>query len=232
MQNPSEVSVPQVLTARQVLENARGLIGASRPTLETHSATYQAAVLLLVGGSVHFNVDRFARVAGFDRTFVAKAIRRLYDNGVLLGGELKRDWDETELTGSFWRDVAVAEGLLYRRESDGGEMEWGFPGSWWKAFDFGDTSQGSGSAVRYSYAVEEEEREATRPLDAVEAEAEEPEPLPVGLWESEPSWSLGSGSRRFAMAGQSVVDSTSSRTPVGAVAQGGTELFPDAVWLG
>src|SRR5690606_2678662 len=90
---------------RKVLEEARVTIATARPDLNPDTATYQAALVLLVGGSVRFNVDRIARIAGLDRTFVARAVRRFVDNGVWLNGETVREWDERELGPAFWRDV-------------------------------------------------------------------------------------------------------------------------------
>jgi hypothetical protein len=220
---------------RQALDDARATIAAVRPDLKPEMGTHHAALVLLVGGSVHFNVDRIARIAGLDRTFVAKAVRRLFDNGVWVNGETVGEWNERELGPSFWRDVSVAEGHLYRRFSEDGELEWGFPGSWWKAYDFGDTSQGANPAVRYSYAVEEDEREVSRPLatDAADdaADEEEPELAIVGIWEDESPWSL-SRSRSYGLGNTTANARAEARSPIGAGVAGAPELFPDAVWLG
>lgn len=210
-------------------------IATARPDLNPDTATYQAALVLLVGGSVRFNVDRIARIAGLDRTFVARAVRRLVDNGVWLNGETVREWDERELGPAFWRDVAVAEGNLYRRVSESGELEWGFPGSWWKAYDFGDTSQGGNPAVRYSYAVEEEEREASRPLAEEiandSADEEEPDLRMFGIWEDDSSWFPGD-SRRDSPGATATYARAGRSSTVGSGATGAPELFPGAVWLG
>ncbi|MQA90572.1 MAG: hypothetical protein GEU90_10100 [Gemmatimonas sp.] len=242
MENQPDFPTSPIVNVQQILDRAGVDIVESRPTLEKVSDTFRTAVVLLLGEHVRFNVDRLARIAGYDRTFVAKAVRRLYDNGVWGDGEVKREWSERELDGSFWRDVAVAEGLLYRREAEDGEWEWGYPGSWWKAYDFGD-SHGSGPAVRYFIAAEEE-RGARRPLEAMTPEevVGPPEVVEVVedltpelaftmLWDGEPSWALGGSSLNGSTVRSSALYPPVGSTPVGAGASGSSELFPDAVWL-
>lgn len=100
------------------------------------SATYWAARVLLAALDLGQNIDRLARQTGCKRSFVARCARRLVDNGVWAGGETVCEWTvEREAHPSFWMDVAVAEGRLFRRTNADGTLEWGATGVWLKSFE-------------------------------------------------------------------------------------------------
>ncbi|HEV2132264.1 MAG TPA: hypothetical protein VGR27_14210, partial [Longimicrobiaceae bacterium] len=89
------------------------------------SSTYWAVTLLLAAIEVGQNIDRLARYTGCKRSFVARCARRLVDNGVWQGGETICEWAvEREAHPSFWKDVAVAEGKLFRQLDEHRRLEW------------------------------------------------------------------------------------------------------------
>lgn len=106
-----------------------------RPELSPDSATFRAAVLLLVGPAVEFNIDRLTVRTQVPRALVAACTRRLFDNGVWQPDGPVYTWTTPD-DEAFWSDVAVAEGLLCRRTDRLGRIEWANAGSWRKAYDF------------------------------------------------------------------------------------------------
>jgi hypothetical protein len=110
-----------------------------QPDLAVDTDTYRAAVLLLAGLEYGQNLDLLARRTSFTRAFVAKAARRLIDNGVWQGGRTVVEWDLGEQASSaFWNDVGVAEGKLCRRMNEDGTIEWAPPGFWNKSYQYDD----------------------------------------------------------------------------------------------
>jgi hypothetical protein len=104
--------------------------------IDPSGETFRAAVLLLTASEFGQNIDLLARCTGFDRNFVARCARRLIDNGVWVGGATVADWSSAdEASGTFWNDVAVAEGKMCRRLIDG-SVEWAPAGFWNKSFHF------------------------------------------------------------------------------------------------
>ncbi|MGH7502017.1 MAG: hypothetical protein ACREL7_09690 [Longimicrobiales bacterium] len=103
------------------------------------SDTFRAACLLLSALEFGQNIDVLSRRTGLDRGFVARCARRLIDNGVWKGGETAAEWSSAdEASGTFWNDVAVAEGKMCRRVVAGGKVEWAPAGYWNKSFHFTD----------------------------------------------------------------------------------------------
>lgn len=106
--------------------------------IDPRGETFRAAVLLLAASEFGQNIDVLARCTGFERSFVARCARRLIDNGVWVGGSTVADWSSAdEASGTFWNDVAVAEGKMCRRVTDG-SVEWAPAGFWNKSFHFND----------------------------------------------------------------------------------------------
>lgn len=137
------------------LRAIRERVLSSRPELESNGATLAAAVVLLAAKETGFNIDRLARVTRVPRGRVARMIRRLFDNGVLQGGEMVCCWgDAPELDSTFWSDVAVMEGQACRRVNEAGEVEWAPPGFWRKEYGF-VCSESEVAAVVYRPAVPE-----------------------------------------------------------------------------
>ena len=109
------------------------------PDVDPNSDTFKAAVLLLAALEYGQNIDVLARRTGFDRSLVARCVRRLIDNGVWQSGRAVTEWSPAdEACGSFWNDVAVAEGKMCRRAAADGSLEWAPAGFWNKNFHFVD----------------------------------------------------------------------------------------------
>jgi hypothetical protein len=121
------------LSLREVEERVREL----DPDLDVGSVSFRIAVLLLAAPWLDYNIDRLARFAGCSRELVARCARRLYDNGVWGCEGTDALWSDLEDgRAAFWSDVAVAEGLLCRREDAQGRPQWAPIGYWWKSYDF------------------------------------------------------------------------------------------------
>jgi len=148
------------------VSDIRGLLSAARPELQETSDEYRAAVLLLAGPSLSFNIDRLARRTRYARQFVAMCTRRLFDNAVWRHEGAIYSWD-TPSDERFWRDVEVAVGRSYRRCGADGTVEWGLVTTWRKKYDFGQDPEAPISTVYLS--------DAEIPLVAIpEPEVEEP----------------------------------------------------------
>ena len=93
----------------------------------------RAAVLLLAGPALNFNIDRMAGRTGMPRAFVAACTRRLFDNGIWEHAGPVYTW-KTPADEDFWRDVAVGEGNMHRRRGQNGQIEWAEPGVWKKEY--------------------------------------------------------------------------------------------------
>jgi hypothetical protein len=189
------------------------------------------ATVLLAAVLLGQNIDRLARVTGVSREIVARAARRLVDNGVWQQGHTVGRWvdDPSNDTASFWADVAVAEGRLCRKVVENGEMLWAPQGYWRKPFEY------SGARAATPSQIVEYQPHVDVPIQDLPYwsgdEADEPEeraapvppvttPLPMPL-ESVPVW----------LGGEQIEDIPEEGAPV-AVGGDSTQLFPDAVWLG
>jgi hypothetical protein len=107
--------------------------------LDPAGPTFGAALVLMAGTAYGQNVDLVARKMGLDRALVARCARRLIDNGVWEAGRTLAEWaPEDPASGSFWNDVAVAEGKMCRRSRPDGSLEWAPAGFWNKGFHFLD----------------------------------------------------------------------------------------------
>jgi hypothetical protein len=217
-------------TSAPDLEGMRWSIRIARPELAEESPGFQTALLLLLGREMGHNVDRLARVSGFPRDFVAKCTRRLFDNGVWQDGRTVCDWSEDE--ASFWADVEVAEGKLYRRVAADGTHEWAPVGQWWKCYDFVSKVGDAGSTVSYHAATHADPEPAAGLL--VAAEGEDDSAAAVTDWVAE-GWRADGAEPaglEFAPIGgpevRGVVSGGSAPRPDVSVP---VELFPDAVWL-
>src|SRR5688500_9714399 len=102
-----------VLTTPNVPE-IKQMLSQVRPELSPDTVTFRAAVLLLVGPAVGFNIDRLTVRTQAPRALVAACTRRLFDNGVWQPDGSVYTWTTPD-DKAFWSDVAVAEGLLCRR---------------------------------------------------------------------------------------------------------------------
>lgn len=131
---PVVVDVPDVRT----------LLHAARPDFNDSTDEGRAAVLLLAGPLLGFNIDRLTKRTRYTRQFVAMCARRLFDNGVWRHDGAMYCWEDPR-DPNFWRDVEVAVGRSYRRSLPQGGVEWGDTSSWRKKYDFGqDPNAGVG----------------------------------------------------------------------------------------
>lgn len=134
-----EGSSDQVEVSRMTIRDFEARIRRYNSDLGSDSVTFRAAVILLAGLEYGHNIDRIARRTGYDRPFVARVARRLTDNGVWNAGVTVADWSsDDEASGTFWNDVAVAEGKMCRRIGPTGQIEWAPAGFWNKSFLFVD----------------------------------------------------------------------------------------------
>lgn len=203
------------------------------PSLDPSSPQAKAAVLLLLAREAGLNVDRLARLSGYERHFVAACVRRLYDNGVWAGGRTCYAWTEP-CEAAFWNDVGVAVGRLCRRTDEEGNPAWAPAGSWTKVYDFVPRVAVEGPAVSFVSTTPEEIPVLRAPAARFPGEATaEPEPRPhrapaPRLREEEaveerpdwlPAWLGGSGEPALGVL-------------VVAPASAAPDLFPGASWLG
>lgn len=223
-----DAELRSVLCLPNVLEMRR-IIAEIRPDVPEDSVAFRAAVLLLAGPSVNFNVDRLARRTQFPRPTVAACARRLFDNGAWQPDGPVYAWRSPD-DEAFWNDVAVAEGKLCRRTDHFGRIEWAVPGAWRKAYDFVATES---STLTVSYFAA---GEPTRPLKAQPAV---PAQMPSPREWARPASEL---SLNAEWLGQPDADPTPARSiqPPFETADAlvalmgsavGEDLFPDAVWL-
>lgn len=202
--------------------------------IDPQSDSFKAAVLLLAAVDYGQNIDILARRTGVERSFVAKCARRLIDNGVWVSGQMVTEWSpEDEASGSFWNDVAVAEGKLCRRTDPRGQIEWAPAGYWKKSYEFVDTANAQSLSTVYrdpavAGAPDVEAEEGAAEVVA-EAGAE------VGI-DAEGTGAPSTVDRVPAPESQAPPLPTNAPTfPANSEldAEGGPskELFPDAVWL-
>ncbi|HXH23776.1 MAG TPA: hypothetical protein VNI78_00920, partial [Vicinamibacterales bacterium] len=150
--------------------------------LDPASPTFGAAVLLLAGLEYGHNIDVLARKTGYDRAFVARVARRLIDNGVWKAGVTIADWSSTdEASGTFWNDVAVAEGKMCRRIGPDGRIEWAPAGFWNKNFQFIDPGAEGRLAALYldPGPVDQPDADESAVIESVEAPVQATPPVPA-----------------------------------------------------
>lgn len=147
-------SAPALSTSHTRPCDAAQRVRNARPDLSTDAPAFRAAVVLLAGPELRFNIDRIATRCALPRPWVAACVRRLVDNGVWVVGRAEYPWRGPD-DPRFWNDAAVAEGRLLRRARDGGGVEWAPPGAWEKAYDFVGPQSDPGGALLYFDATPE-----------------------------------------------------------------------------
>jgi hypothetical protein len=209
--------------------------------LEKDSVTFRVAVILLAGLEYGHNIDRISRRTGCERAFVARVARRLTDNGVWNAGVTVADWSSTdEASGTFWNDVAVAEGKMCRRIGPTGQIEWAPAGFWNKSFHYVEQEDDAGLSTLYLDAGENVDKLEEDGVDkSDENDAGEPsigEDEDTGSPETDVS--IGDGSSQ-----SQPVDNTEVVGPVPGAARAVPvsgprsvppldDLFRDVVWIG
>jgi hypothetical protein len=210
------LALPDIAAIRRELENTRPDLGQSSNAIRT-------AVLLLVGPSLNFNIDRMTGRTRFPRPFVAACTRRLFDNGVWEHAGPVYLWDSAA-DDAFWRDVAVGEGKMQRRRTQGG-IEWAEPGVWKKEY-VAATEVIAPLVINYASEVDK------RGVAAVQQEIERLPVKPKSIFETTTPRPLGRSRRTVA---PSAVEETSPEALVltnSADERPRTrDLFPEANWL-
>ena len=154
--NCAEAESRSVRPTAPNVQDVRQILASIRPDLSHDSMTFRAAVMLMMGPALNFNVDRLAARTGVPRAQAAVFTRRWFDNGVWQAAGPIYPWcspNEPE----FWNDVAVGEGKLCRRGDRIDTIEWASPGVWRKSYDF--VSKGT-SALSVAYVDESEQQTA------------------------------------------------------------------------
>jgi hypothetical protein len=243
-QPPQRPTVPQIVMeptgspmppARSPMTAIHARIRRYNSDIEPGSDTYRSAVLLLAGLEYGQNIDMLARRAGIDRSFVAKAARRLIDNGVWVGGRTVSEWTALdEASGAFWNDVAVGEGKLCRRTLPDGTIEWAPPGFWNKGYHFVDHELGS--SINTVYFDPGERTADTVPLavERIGSDDETAETAPPAPDASATTASADPQPAENPSAGNSPPpagsDETEDREPQ-PPPPSLNEIFSDAVWI-
>jgi hypothetical protein len=133
--NCAEADSRSVRPTAPNVQDIRETLASIRPDLAHDSMTFRAAIMLMVGPALNFNVDRLSARTGVPRAQAAVFTRRWFDNGVWQPEGPVYPWcspNEPE----FWNDVAVGEGKLCRRGGRIDTIEWANPGVWRKSYDF------------------------------------------------------------------------------------------------
>lgn len=220
--------------------------------LEQDSTTYRAAIILLAGLEFGHNVERIARRTGYPRPFVSQVARRLTDNGVWNGGVTVTDWTSNDYaSGTFWNDVAVAEGKMCRRIATNGQIEWAPAGFWNKSFQFVDPEADKSLSTLYHDAFEPASPAAEQ--DSADSDAPEADPQPdlIGLPSADSEFidedeaavtliggSDGSNGHRHVDRTEIVGPTPGTPAVLPAAADGRAtvpaldDLFSNAVWIG
>jgi hypothetical protein len=147
---PTDRGGESVQDSRVTVTDFEARIRRYNSDLEHDCVAFRAAVILLAGLEFGHNIDRIARRTGYDRPFVARVARRLTDNGVWKGGVTVADWSSSdEASGTFWNDVAVAEGKMCRRIAADGQIEWAPAGFWNKDFHYVASDTGKDLSTQY-----------------------------------------------------------------------------------
>jgi hypothetical protein len=209
--NTNGVSDTGSPTAKRLgLDDWQAIVRRYNSGLDPQSVRFRTAVLLLASVDIGQNIDTLARRTGYDRPFVARAARRLIDNGVWADGKTVADWSAGgEASGSFWNDVAVAEGRACRRRTEAGSVEWAPAGYWNKSYDY-TAAAGLPQALYHDAGPRPE---ATIPLadDLAKGAAADSTPEPAVPTSPPPS------------AGKESAPASSSSSL--------EEIFSDAVWI-
>lgn len=116
--------------ARACVNELSSRLAAANPALDPDSFTAKAALLLLVAERLGQNIDRLSRLTGCERELVARCARRWHDSGVWDAGQTVSPWVEHGPSHpSLWKDVKVAEGVLWRTTGADGTIHWVAPGA-------------------------------------------------------------------------------------------------------
>jgi hypothetical protein len=96
------------------------------PEMDPESADFRtAAILLAAAYFVGPHVGRLVQFTGYSMKFVADIAQRMRACGLWSDEGVRIDhwWDGDRITGTFWADLLVAEGLVYvERSKDGEEL--------------------------------------------------------------------------------------------------------------
>jgi hypothetical protein len=205
---------------RTTVAALEGRVRRYNSDIDAGSSAFRAAVLLLAAVEFGQNIDTLTRRTGYERSFVARCARRLIDNGVWMGGRTISDWSpQDEASGSFWNDVAVAEGKLCRRLNEHGHIEWAPAGYWKKSYEFIEASGDQPLSTTY--------RDPTAPLlsqneeETVDESAGSPTAELEAPAESETAAPQPEPGQPAPPAETPAVENDVPRK----------ELFPNAVWL-
>lgn len=234
-QSPDSTEQPEAFQRRlPTLQEIEARIASYDGGVPRSDVTREAALILLAAAEIGQNVDRLARFTGVRRDIVARAARRLVDNGVWCGGNTVARWIENvDDAESFWMDAAVAEGRLCRLMIDEGVMEWAPQGYWRKDYEYaGPRGEAPSQAVCYHPHVEPQP--GNTPLwvqDEDEAE-EEAEPREVVVApQGEPLIEEPAGAAPVWLGTEETADAGEEALSA-AVVGGASPLFLEAVWLG
>jgi hypothetical protein len=210
------MEAPDVLAIRQT-------IAAIRPWLDNDSDSFRAAVLLLVGPALGFNIDRMAGRTRCPRLFVAVSTRRLFDNGVWEHDGGVYAWSSPD-DDRFWNDVEVATGRLCRRRGPRGEIQWAAPGEWNKRYYY-TSDDNNALAITYICDTEGAAKELLVPSI---------EQLPTPRSTRKNSMAVGKPADRLSvhppLAAAEQVTNINPLVNHGATSSE-VQLFPDAQWL-
>ena len=222
----SETDLRAVLTVPDVPEIRRTLTQI-RPDLAEDSLSFRAALLLLTGPTVSFNIDRLACRTQIPRSVVAACTRRLFDNGVWQHDGPAYAWRSAD-DAQFWSDVGVAEGQLCRRTDPLGRIEWANAGAWRKAYEFSVTeTEPTPFSIAYST---EPERPAAAPAAGADTAGEPAVSLPVAETRLVRNRARPRRKPEVAIVAGVAAD-TARATWLGAPETGKGDLFPGANWL-
>jgi len=207
--------------------------------LQSDDPAFRAAVILLAGLEFGHNIDLLARRTGYDRGLVARIARRLIDNGVWKSGVTIADWSSAdEASGTFWNDVAVAEGKMCRRLGPDGRIEWAPAGFWNKNFGFVDPGADQRLATLYldpskpQAAAQKTASSETSPEAAEPAAQAAAESVPADQAPAKPDSAIpdaGAGSRD---EGSDKADAPPAAGKRNGEVPSLDDLFGDVVWIG
>ena len=223
---PTEPRPQPTASKRQVVAAIADRIRRYNSDIDPVSDTFRAAVLLLAAAEFGQNIDLLSRCTGFDRSFVARCARRLTDNGVWVGGATVADWSSAdEASGTFWNDVAVAEGKMCRR-TVAGNVEWAPAGFWNKSFHFTDPGSEKRLGNKYLDPMPEPAAPA-QDVTAVIGETRDAEPG------ADPGSPKNQGESAIddldpSRSGESAKESTGDKRPVPPL----DDVFRDVIWIG
>jgi len=171
------IGTPSETGGKPSLDQIKARIRRYNADVDPSGSAFKAGVLLLAGLEYGHNIDMLARRTGYERCFVARCARRLIDNGVWKQGQTIVDWSQAdEASGTFWNDVAVAEGRMCRRLGEYGRFEWAPAGYWNKSFLFVDPAAKDHVAATY---LDPTEPAAPPPVTSRDPAPIEPKPETV-----------------------------------------------------